>query len=73
MRHHTQPGSRSAPSIRLYSEVGQAIDADRLRKAEDFRLGQRARQGLSSRDRAARPRRLRQLRPSFARARLEEQ
>jgi hypothetical protein len=71
MRRQTQPGSRSAPSIRMYSDVARDIQAERLREAENYRLSRQARQELSSPDRAARPHWSLRLLPSFARARLE--
>ena len=71
MSNQKQPGSRSRSSIGLYGELARAIDADRQREAEDYRLIRQARDARAGRDRAARPRWWRRLRPSFARSTLE--
>ena len=55
MSNQKQPGSRSRSSIGLYGELARAIDADRQREAEDYRLIRQARDARAGRDRAARP------------------
>jgi hypothetical protein len=48
--HRSEPGSRSAGIVQQHIQIAQTLIADRLRAAEDYRLGQEARRAASRND-----------------------